>query len=66
MHRLTEEDDALDEGLDALESVIERIAEARRVGGSSVSCGHAMRRGRSPPTGSGACRPDTSPPRSRC
>lgn len=41
---LHEDDDALAEGLDALESVIERISEERRVGGS-VSWGHAMREG---------------------
>lgn len=41
---LDEDDDAMAEGLDALESVIERIAEERRVGGS-VSWGHAMKEG---------------------
>jgi hypothetical protein len=44
LDRPAEEADALDEALDALESVIERIAEERRVGGS-VSWGHAMREG---------------------
>jgi hypothetical protein len=41
---LDEDDDALAEGLDELESVIDRIAEERRVGGS-VSWGQAMREG---------------------
>ncbi|MFF4354433.1 hypothetical protein [Streptomyces sp. NPDC001530] len=41
---LDEGDDALAEGFDELESVIERIAEERRVGGS-VSWGHAMKEG---------------------
>lgn len=44
LDRLIDEDDALAEGLDALESVIARIAEERRVGGSA-SWGHAMREG---------------------
>ncbi|MFG2356936.1 hemerythrin domain-containing protein [Streptomyces sp. NPDC048521] len=44
LDRSAEDADALDEALDALESVIERIAEERRVGGS-VSWGHAMREG---------------------
>ncbi|KOV76135.1 MULTISPECIES: hypothetical protein [unclassified Streptomyces] len=42
--QLAEDADALVETLDALESVIGRIAEERRVGGS-VSWGHAMREG---------------------
>ncbi|MET7694401.1 hemerythrin domain-containing protein [Streptomyces sp. NPDC005483] len=41
---LHEDDNALAEGLDELESVIERISEERRVGGT-VSWGHAMREG---------------------
>jgi hypothetical protein len=41
---LYEDDDAMAEGLDALESVIEQIAEERRVGGS-VSWGRAMKEG---------------------
>ncbi|PWI15301.1 hypothetical protein DI272_14845 [Streptomyces sp. Act143] len=41
---LDEDDDAMAEALDELESVIERIAEERRVGGS-VSWGHAMKEG---------------------
>ncbi|KUN18384.1 hypothetical protein AQJ23_39855 [Streptomyces antibioticus] len=41
---LDEDDDVLAEGLDALESVIERIAEERRVGGS-VGWGYAMKEG---------------------
>ncbi|MFF5499849.1 hemerythrin domain-containing protein [Streptomyces aquilus] len=41
---LDEDDDALAEGLDELESVIDRISEERRVGGS-VSWGHTMREG---------------------
>ncbi|MFJ2241387.1 hemerythrin domain-containing protein [Streptomyces sp. NPDC087859] len=41
---LHEDDDALSEGLDELESVLERISEERRVGGS-VGWGHAMREG---------------------
>ncbi|WP_331737580.1 hemerythrin domain-containing protein [Streptomyces sp. NBC_00019] len=41
---LAEADDALADGLDELESVIARIAEERRAGGS-VSWGHAMKEG---------------------
>ncbi|MFE1197694.1 hemerythrin domain-containing protein [Streptomyces olivaceoviridis] len=44
LDRLAEDADALRAALDELESVIGRIAEERRVGGS-VSWGHAMREG---------------------
>lgn len=44
LDRPAEDADALAEALDELESVIARIAEERRVGGS-VSWGHAMREG---------------------